>query len=51
NDIIVKARSSSTLGEEMSEAYKDVSDVVDVMHNAGITLKVAKLKPIGVVKG
>lgn len=51
NEIIVRARSTATLGEEMSEAYKDVSDVVDVMHNAGITLKVAKLKPVGVVKG
>jgi len=35
----------------MSDAYKDVSDVVDVMHNEGITRKVAKIKPVGVIKG
>ena len=35
----------------MSDAYKDVSDVVDVMHKEGITRKVAKIKPIGVIKG
>lgn len=35
----------------MSDAYKDVSDVVDVMHKEGITRKVAKIKPVGVIKG
>jgi tRNA-splicing ligase RtcB len=33
------------------EAYKDVSNVVDVVHNAGISLKVARLRPLGVIKG
>ena len=40
-----------TLAEEMPEAYKDVSDVVDVVARAGISKKVARLRPMGVVKG
>jgi tRNA-splicing ligase RtcB len=35
----------------MPEAYKDVSQVVEVVHEAGISKKVARLRPIGVVKG
>jgi tRNA-splicing ligase RtcB len=35
----------------MPEAYKDISQVVNVVHGAGISRKVAKLRPIGVVKG
>jgi tRNA-splicing ligase RtcB len=35
----------------MPEAYKDVSQVVEVVHGAGISTKVAKLKPIVVIKG
>lgn len=49
--IIVRAAGRGTLAEEMSEAYKDVSNVVDVVHNAGISKKVARLRPMGVVKG
>ena len=49
--ITVKAGSMASLAEEASEAYKDVSEVVEVTHRAGISRKVAKLKPIGVVKG
>jgi tRNA-splicing ligase RtcB len=49
--IIVRTREPHLLAEEMSEAYKDVSDVVDVCERAGISLKVAKLSPLGVVKG
>jgi tRNA-splicing ligase RtcB len=49
--VLVKWTGRSTLAEEMPEAYKDVSDVVNVVHGAGISRKVAKLKPIGVVKG
>lgn len=40
-----------TLREEFPEAYKDVSLVVDVVHKAGLARKVAKIRPIGVVKG
>jgi tRNA-splicing ligase RtcB len=49
--IIIRARDKRTLAEEMSDAYKDVERVVDVMHSAGITLKVAKFRPIAVMKG
>lgn len=49
--IIVKSSGRETLAEEMPEAYKDVSNVVNVVHNAGISRKVAKLKPLGVIKG
>lgn len=50
-DILVKARSRETLAEEMSEAYKDVSEVVNVMDRSGISSKVARLRPLGVIKG
>jgi len=49
--IVIQAKGKKTIAEEMPYAYKDVSDVVNIMHNAGITAKVAKLKPLGVIKG
>jgi tRNA-splicing ligase RtcB len=49
--ITIQAKGYKTIAEEMSDAYKDVSDVVEVMHKEGITRKVAKIKPIGVIKG
>ncbi|RJP44324.1 MAG: RtcB family protein [Desulfobacteraceae bacterium] len=49
--ILVKWTSRSTLAEEMPDAYKDINQVVDVVHGAGISLKVARLRPIAVVKG
>ncbi len=49
--IEVIARAKKTLGEEMSEAYKDVADVVGVMDRAGISRLVARLEPMGVIKG
>lgn len=49
--IFVRAHGRSTLAEEMPEAYKDISDVVDVVHNAGIARKVARLRPLGIIKG
>jgi tRNA-splicing ligase RtcB len=49
--IIVKAESVSGLAEEASEAYKDVSEVIDVVHQAGISRKVAMAIPLGVIKG
>ena len=49
--ITVKTGDMGSLAEEASEAYKDVSEVVDVTHNAGISRKVAKATPIGVIKG
>jgi tRNA-splicing ligase RtcB (3'-phosphate/5'-hydroxy nucleic acid ligase) len=49
--IVVRGASRATIDEEISEAYKDVANVVDVVHGAGIAKKVAKLKPLGVIKG
>jgi tRNA-splicing ligase RtcB len=49
--IIAKARSRRGLDEEQPDAYKDVNLVVDVVHRAGISKKVARMRPIGVIKG
>jgi tRNA-splicing ligase RtcB len=49
--ILVKAGSLSALAEEASLAYKDVAEVIDVVHEAGISKKVAMATPIGVIKG
>ena len=49
--IYVRAEGRATLLEEIPEAYKDVSEVVDVVHRAGISKKVAQLRPLGVIKG
>ncbi|MFC1953864.1 RtcB family protein, partial [Chloroflexota bacterium] len=49
--ITVKSGSMSSLSEEAPQAYKDVSDVVNVTQQAGISLKVLKTVPMGVVKG
>jgi tRNA-splicing ligase RtcB len=49
--IVIQAKGYRTIAEEMPGAYKDVSDVVDVMHKEGITKKVAKIRPLGVIKG
>ena len=49
--IIVRGAGLGTVVEEISEAYKDVAQVVEVVHGAGISKKVARLRPMGVVKG
>jgi tRNA-splicing ligase RtcB len=49
--IIVRCASSSELAEEAPTAYKDVEQVVEVVHQAGLARKVARLRPVGVVKG
>ncbi|MBC7357145.1 MAG: RtcB family protein [Desulfacinum sp.] len=49
--VFVTAAGKATLSEEMPEAYKDVSDVVAVVQGAGISRPVARLKPLGVMKG
>jgi tRNA-splicing ligase RtcB len=49
--IVVRGAGRGTVDEEISEAYKDVEGVVNVTHGAGISKKVAKLKPLGVIKG
>lgn len=49
--ILVRWTGRSTLAEEMPEAYKNISEVVEVVHGAGISRRVARLRPIAVVKG
>ena len=49
--IIVRAKGKHTLAEEMPQAYKDVRDVVEVVDKAGISRKIARMRPLGVVKG
>ncbi len=49
--ITVRAGSISGLAEEASEAYKNVTDVVEVVSGAGISRIVARTRPIGVIKG
>jgi len=49
--IIVKASGRGTLVEEAPQAYKDVNDVVDVVANAGISKRVCRMRPVGVIKG
>ena len=49
--IVVRGGSWRGLAEEAPIAYKDVDSVVNVVHNAGIAKKVARLKPLAVVKG
>jgi tRNA-splicing ligase RtcB len=49
--IEVISRGKKTLAEEMSEAYKDVARVVSVVEKAGLARRVARLEPIGVIKG
>jgi tRNA-splicing ligase RtcB len=49
--ILVRAAGRATVDEEMSEAYKDAADVIEATHGAGIGRKVARLRPLIVVKG
>jgi len=49
--IIVKARSKSGIAEEQPDAYKDVKDVVEVVDSAGLGRRVARMRPLGVIKG
>jgi len=49
--ITVRSAGKATVKEEIPEAYKDVSEVVEAVHGAGISKKVARLRPMGVIKG
>ena len=49
--VVARAAGREALAEEMPEAYKDVKDVVEVVHNFGISTRVARLRPVGVIKG
>ncbi|MBM3321269.1 MAG: RtcB family protein [Candidatus Eisenbacteria bacterium] len=46
-----RARSRGTLVEEAPEAYKEIDEVVNVVHGAGLSRKVARLRPLAVIKG
>lgn len=49
--IFVHSHARNTLAEEMPEAYKDIDDVIDVVQSAGLANRVARLKPLVVIKG
>jgi tRNA-splicing ligase RtcB len=49
--VTARARSWKGLAEEQPDAYKDVDLVVEVVHNANLATKVARMRPIGVIKG
>ena len=49
--VVVMAKDRRTLAEEMPEAYKDVAEVVNVLHQVGLIRRVAEIKPLGVIKG
>ena len=49
--VIVMGASQATIVEEVPQAYKDVAEVVDVVHQAGLAEKVARIRPLGCVKG
>jgi tRNA-splicing ligase RtcB len=49
--IVIRGHSLPGVAEEAPGAYKDVSDVVGVMHNTGIAMKVVRTRPMACVKG
>ena len=49
--VIVMAKGKRTVAEEMPDAYKDADEVCNILESAKLARKVAKLRPIGVIKG
>jgi len=49
--VLVMAAAKGTLAEEIPEAYKDIDEVINVVHGAGLSRKVARLRAIGCIKG
>ena len=49
--VLARATGRDALAEEMPEAYKDVEDVVDVVHRFGVSTRVVRLRPLAVIKG
>jgi len=49
--ILVRSETRDGIVEEVPEAYKDVDEVIDVVHRAGLARKVARMRPMGVIKG
>jgi tRNA-splicing ligase RtcB len=50
-NIIIKCSNMKGVAEEAPQAYKDIEEVIDVVHNAGLSKKVARLKPLVAIKG
>lgn len=49
--VVARYQGRATMAEEMPHAYKDVADVVETMDRAGVSKRVARLRPVGVIKG
>jgi len=49
--ILIMAKGKGTIAEEMPDAYKDIDQVVRIVEKAGLSRRVAKLRPLGVIKG
>jgi tRNA-splicing ligase RtcB len=49
--VVAKSETKDGILEEIPEAYKDVDEVIEVVHRAGLAHKVARLRPMGVIKG
>jgi tRNA-splicing ligase RtcB len=49
--ILVRSETRDGIVEETPEAYKDVDEVIETVHRAGLAKKVARLRPMGVIKG
>ena len=49
--ILVRSETRDGILEELPQSYKDVDQVIDVVHQAGLARKVARLRPMGVIKG
>lgn len=49
--VVARYQGKATMAEEMPHAYKDVAEVVETMDRAGISKKVARFRPVGVIKG
>ena len=49
--VVARYQGRGTMAEEMPHAYKDVADVVETMDSAGVSKRVARFRPVGVIKG
>jgi len=49
--VLLRSETRDGVLEEVPEAYKDIDAVIDVVHRAGLARRVARLKPMGVIKG
>jgi tRNA-splicing ligase RtcB len=49
--VVARYQGRGTMAEEMPHAYKDVADVVETMDQAGVSKRVARFRPVGVIKG